>query len=69
MNKEANPVEVAIQAVGSQQMLADFLGISSQTISDWKKKREIPEEWLGKVQMVTQLPLYLLFSELQSAKR
>jgi DNA-binding transcriptional regulator YdaS (Cro superfamily) len=66
MNPETNPVEVAIQAVGSQQTLADFLGVSRPTISYWKKQREIPMDWIEKVQKVTQIPLHLLFSELQS---
>jgi hypothetical protein len=60
-----NPVDVAIQSAGSQQMLATFLGVSRPTVSYWKKQREIPMEWIERVQHVTQMPFYLLLSEQQ----
>ena len=66
MKTEINPVELAVQAVGTQQMLSVFLGVSRPTISYWKKNREIPNAWLERVQKVTQLPIYMLLSKQQA---
>ncbi len=63
---DANPIDIAVKAVGSQQMLANFLGVSRPTIAYWKKNKEFPNAWLKRVQQVTQLPIHLLLSKEQT---
>lgn len=41
---DTNPLEVAIRTLGSQQALADALGIKSPSITEWRTRERIPAE-------------------------
>jgi DNA-binding transcriptional regulator YdaS (Cro superfamily) len=41
-------LEKALQKFDSQQAFADALGVSKQTVSNWKS-RGLPAEWVGRV--------------------
>jgi hypothetical protein len=62
MIPEANPVDLAIQALGDLETLATFLGVSQEEISVWQTNREFPLEQIEKVYRVTQIPLVLLLT-------
>lgn len=42
--EENRPLQRAIDAAGSQQRLAEFLGIRSASISEWKARGRVPAE-------------------------
>ena len=41
---DKTPLEVAIDTLGSQQALADALGIRSPSITEWKQRGRVPAE-------------------------
>lgn len=53
MDNTTTPLEAAIKAVGTQQALADALGIRSASISEWKARGRIPAERVLDVETVT----------------
>lgn len=50
---KTTPLERAIQAVGSQQALADALGIKSPSIAEWRKRGRIPAERAVEIERAT----------------
>lgn len=47
------PLDAAIKAAGTQQALAEALGIRSASISEWKTRGRIPAERVLDVERVT----------------
>lgn len=47
------PIEAAIRAVGTQQALADALGIRSASISEWKARGRVPAQRVLDVEATT----------------
>jgi len=62
-----NPLQIAIKAAGSQQALADALGIRSASISGWKKTGRIPAERVLAVEAVTRISRAVLRPDLYGA--
>jgi len=62
-----NPLQIAIKAAGSQQALADALGIRSASISGWKKVGRIPAERVLAVEAVTRISRTVLRPDLYGA--
>lgn len=54
------PLEAAIKAAGTQQALADALGIRSASISEWKTRGRIPAERVLDVELVTGVSRHVL---------
>ena len=50
-----NPVDLAIEAAGSPQALAEKLGVSRQLVGYWRSKRRIPQWHVPAVAKVTGL--------------
>jgi DNA-binding transcriptional regulator YdaS (Cro superfamily) len=42
--EERTPLEVAIAHIGSQQALADLLGVKPPSVSEWRKRGRPPAE-------------------------
>lgn len=61
------PLQIAIKAAGSQQALADALGIRSASISGWKKVGRIPAERVLAVEAVTRISRDVLRPDLYGA--
>ena len=55
MDNPTNPVDAAIKAAGTQQALADALGIRSPSISEWKGRGRVPAERVLDVERITGL--------------
>lgn len=53
MDQSLTPLETAIRAVGTQQVLADLLGIRSASISEWKVRGKVPAERVLDVEAAT----------------
>jgi len=47
------PLETAIRAAGTQQSLADALGIRSASISEWKVRGRVPAERVLDIETAT----------------
>lgn len=43
-SQELTPLDLAIKALGTQQALADALGIKSPSISEWRDRGKVPAE-------------------------
>lgn len=54
------PIEAAIKAAGTQQALADAIGIRSASISEWKSRGCVPAERVLAVESVTGVSRYAL---------
>jgi DNA-binding transcriptional regulator YdaS (Cro superfamily) len=50
---EITPLDKAIQALGSQQALADALGIKSPSITGWRQSGRIPVERCAAIEAAT----------------
>lgn len=61
------PIDIAIKAAGTQQRLADALGIKSASISGWKKAGRIPAERVPAVEAATRVPRHVLRADLYAA--
>jgi DNA-binding transcriptional regulator YdaS (Cro superfamily) len=51
--KNTNPLDRAIKAIGSQQALADLLGIKSPSITEWRQRGRVPAERCGDIERAT----------------
>jgi DNA-binding transcriptional regulator YdaS (Cro superfamily) len=51
--KQSNPLAKAIQVMGSQQALADVLGIKSPSITEWRQRGRVPAERCGAIERAT----------------
>ncbi len=47
------PIDAAIKAAGTQQALADKLGIRSASISEWKSRGRVPAERVLEIETQT----------------
>lgn len=54
------PLELAIERVGSQQALADALGIKSPSITDWHRRGKIPAERCLAIESLTGISRHAL---------
>lgn len=50
---DKTPLEIAIDTLGSQQALADALGIRSPSITEWKQRRRVPAERCMAIEVAT----------------
>jgi DNA-binding transcriptional regulator YdaS (Cro superfamily) len=50
---EQTPLQVAIDHMGSQQLLADALGIKSPSISEWRSRGKVPVERCASIEALT----------------
>jgi len=57
---EQTPLEKAIQAAGSQQKLADLLGIKSPSITEWRSRDRVPAERCRAIEAATGVPRHEL---------
>jgi DNA-binding transcriptional regulator YdaS (Cro superfamily) len=57
-------IEVVIEAGGGPGRLSSKLGISSSAVTQWKKKRRVPQDRARKVSEITHIPLADLWPEL-----
>jgi len=39
-----NPLDTVIEKVGTQQRLAELLGVKSPSIAEWRKRKRVPAE-------------------------
>lgn len=53
MDEQTPAIEAAIKAAGTQQALADSLGIRSASISEWKTRGRVPAERVLEVEAIT----------------
>lgn len=53
MDISLTPLEAAIKAVGTQQALAEAIGIRSASISEWKARGSVPAERVLAVEAAT----------------
>ena len=53
MSESDTPIEAAIKAAGTQQALADKLGIKSASISEWKARGRVPAERVAAIEAAT----------------
>ena len=60
-----NPVEKAIKAAGTQQALAEHLGVSRPAVALWKMKGEIPLKYIASVSKLTSIQVNALMSKQQ----
>lgn len=58
--KQHNPVDLAIAAVGSQTKLARRVGITSQNVCVWRRRGYIPLERVPTVAKITGIPAHML---------
>lgn len=70
----SNPTRVAeMLAVGASDMnitlaaLARKIGVSSQTLNNWKKRNSIPKDQAGRVAEVLQVPLHVVLGHAPNA--
>jgi DNA-binding transcriptional regulator YdaS (Cro superfamily) len=50
-------IEEAFQKAGGRAVLRKSLGVSKQTLSDWKRSGEIPAKHCAAVHALTRIPL------------
>ena len=53
MDNQTGPIEAAIKAVGTQQALANALGIRSASISEWKARGRVLAERVLAIEAAT----------------
>lgn len=54
------PLDRAISKMGSQQALADALGIRSPSITEWKQRGRVPAERCAAIESVAGIPRHEL---------
>ena len=66
MNTDASPLQRAIAVTGSQQALAEALGVKQSTLWYWlaKSKRGVPAEYVAKIEAKTGVPRHELRPDL-----
>ena len=69
MSTDASPLAKAVTVAGSQQALANALGVKQSTLWYWlaKSKRGIPAEYVIKVEQATGVPRHELRPDLFAA--
>lgn len=50
---KTNPLDLACELMGSQNALADALGIRSPSISEWRKRQKVPVERCPDIERAT----------------
>ena len=51
--KKETPLQKAINAAGSQVILADLLGVTPQAVQQWKKNNKVPAERVISIERLT----------------
>lgn len=62
-------LEDAIKAAGSQQALANLLGVKSPSITEWKARQRIPAERVLEVERLTGVSRHDLRPDLYPVER
>lgn len=53
MDKHTNPLDAAVEFFGTQQALAEKLGIKSPSISEWRSRGKVPVIRCVEIEMAT----------------
>jgi DNA-binding XRE family transcriptional regulator len=57
-----NPVQTAIDRIGSQEELAKLIGVSRPTVGYWKRQGVIPVKYLVQVSEAVSIPIEKLMN-------